>query len=138
MRKMLSFALQRRVRFPVFLLAMACLTLPVQGKVLSHRTAIKWQPAKIVNGSPILFQIAAPSRAQKLSATWLGHQLNFFRSGESWYSLAGVPVETTPGTYELKLTETFLKGSSSEITRKIKVAGAVYPKITVSVAKKYT
>jgi murein DD-endopeptidase MepM/ murein hydrolase activator NlpD len=135
---MLSFAVQRHVRLPVFLLAMACLTLPAQGKVLSRGSAIKWQPARIVNGSPILFQIGAPSRVQKISATWLGHQLNFFRSGDAWYSLAGVPVETTPGAYELKLTESFLKGSSSEITRKIKVAGAVYPKITVSVAKKYT
>jgi murein DD-endopeptidase MepM/ murein hydrolase activator NlpD len=135
---MLSSAVQRYVGFPTLLLAMACLTLPVQGKVLSRGSAIKWQPAKIVNGSPILFQIAAPSRVQKISATWLGHQLNFFRSGDSWYSLAGVPVETAPGTYELKLTETLLKGSSAEITRKIKVAAGVYPKITVSVAKKYT
>src|SRR5437868_82604 len=47
MRKMLSFVVQRHVRFPALLLVMACLTLPPQGKVSSRGSAIKWQPVKI-------------------------------------------------------------------------------------------
>jgi murein DD-endopeptidase MepM/ murein hydrolase activator NlpD len=99
---------------------------------------IKWQPAKIVNGSPVLFQVTTSKRVQKISGSWLGHELNFFYSRDSWYSLAGVPVETAPGSYELKLTEIFANGKTAAITRKIKVAGAIYPKITVKVAKQFT
>ena len=99
---------------------------------------VKWQPAKIVNGSPILFQVNTSKRVQKISGSWLGHELNFFYSDDSWYSLAGVPVETAPGAYELKLTEIFASGKTTAITRKIKVAGAIYPKITVKVAKQFT
>jgi murein DD-endopeptidase MepM/ murein hydrolase activator NlpD len=100
--------------------------------------SITCQPAKLVNGSPVLFQVPGSDRSQKISGTWLGHQLNFFRSASSWYTLAGVPVETRPGTYELKLTETLASGKTLELTRKIKIARANYAKITVRVAKQFT
>jgi murein DD-endopeptidase MepM/ murein hydrolase activator NlpD len=112
--------------------------LAAPAKSLTHAGDVKWQPPKIVNGSPVLFQLSAPVRVQSISATWFGHQLNFFRSGNSWYALAGVPVETVPGTYELRLTETFVGGKTLAVTRKVKVASAIYPKITVKVAKQYT
>jgi murein DD-endopeptidase MepM/ murein hydrolase activator NlpD len=115
---------------------MVGLAAPAKGSTSAGN--IKWQPAKIVNGSPVLFQLSAPVRVQSISASWFGHQLNFFRSGNSWYALAGVPVETAPGTYELKLTETFVGGKTLAVTRKVKVASAIYPKITVKVAKQYT
>jgi murein DD-endopeptidase MepM/ murein hydrolase activator NlpD len=115
---------------------MVGLAAPAKGSTSAGN--IKWQPAKIVNGSPVLFQLSAPVRVQSISASWFGHQLNFFRSGNSWYALAGVPVETAPGTYELKLTETVVGGKTLAVTRKVKVASAIYPKITVKVAKQYT
>ena len=107
-------------------------------KGLISAGGLKWQPSKIVNGSPLLFQFSASDRVKNVSATWLSHRLDFFRSGNSWYGLAGVPVETAPGSYELKLTETLLNGKALEIIRKVKVTKAVYPKITVKVAKQFT
>jgi murein DD-endopeptidase MepM/ murein hydrolase activator NlpD len=118
------------------LLGMGGLAAPATGS--TSASSVKWQPAKIVNGSPVLFQLSAPVRVQSISAIWFGHQLHFFRSGNSWYGLAGVPVETASGTYELKLTETLASEKTLEITRKVKVTKAVYPKITVKVAKQFT
>jgi murein DD-endopeptidase MepM/ murein hydrolase activator NlpD len=119
----------------VALVGIASLT---AAKGSTRTSSVKWQPAKIVNGSPVLFQLSSPVRVQNISATWFGHQLNFFRSGNSWYALAGVPVETAPGTYELRLTETLAGGKTLKIIRKVKLAKAVYPKITVKVAKQFT
>ena len=103
-------------------------------------TTVRWQPAKLTNGSPVLLEISAPRSAQSVSATWMGHNLSFFRSsaGRSWYGIAGVPVETGPGAYDLQLTETLKNGRTAQILKKIKISRAVYPKIAVTVAKQYT
>ena len=126
-------------RSAVSLLAFAGIAgFPAHAKSLTGAGGLKWEPVKIVNGSPVLFQLAVSNRVQHVSAGWLGHRLDFFRSGNSWYGLAGVPVETGPGNYELKLTETLANGKALEIIRKVKVTKAVYPKITVKVAKQFT
>ena len=101
---------------------------------------VTWQPAKLVNGSPILFQVSADSATRAISGTWLGHDVTLARvgNGKLWYALAGVPLETAPGTYDLNLTETQARGKTLRVVQKIKVGRAVYPKITVTVAKQYT
>jgi murein DD-endopeptidase MepM/ murein hydrolase activator NlpD len=101
---------------------------------------VTWQPAKLVNGSPILFQVSADSATRAISGTWLGHDVTLARvgTGKLWYALAGVPLETAPGTYDLNLTETQARGKTLRVVQKIKVGRAVYPKITVTVAKQYT
>ena len=88
----------------------------------------------------MLFQVSTSAKVQSLSASWFGHELVFFHpaTGKSWYALAGIPVETKPGRYELTLKEVFATGKSHEIRVKIKVATAAYPKITIKVAKQYT
>jgi murein DD-endopeptidase MepM/ murein hydrolase activator NlpD len=101
---------------------------------------VTWQPAKPVNGSPVLFQVSADSATQAISGTWLGHEVTLARvgTGKLWYALAGVPLETAPGTYDLNLTETQAHGKTLRVVQTIKVGRAVYPKITVRVAKQYT
>jgi len=70
----------------------------------------------------------------------MNHEVIFFRPAKTnfWYGLAGVSLETTPGTYDLRLTETLAGGKSVETSQRIKIARAVYPKISVKVAKQYT
>ena len=50
---------------------------------------------------PVLFQIKPPQRLQSLSGTWLGHEVSFSFDAKSktWFALAGVSLETAPGTY---------------------------------------
>lgn len=100
--------------------------------------AVTWQPAKLVNGSPVLFQVPASARIAGITGTWLGHSLTFFHAANSWYALSGVPVETAPGSYELKLIESITGGKTLGITRRVKVTLARYPKITVKVARQFT
>src|SRR5258707_14444489 len=101
---------------------------------------VTWQPAKPVNGSPVLFQASADSATRAISGTWLGHEVTLARvgTGKLWYALAGVPLETAPGTYDLNLMETRADGKTLRVVQTIKVGRAVYPKITVRVAKQYT
>ena len=105
----------------------------------SSRQAISWQPATLKPGSPALFEIAAPA-AHAVSAQWLGHKIEFFRSGPNslWYGLGGVSLETKPGVYDLLLQESVAGGKTLEIRRQIKILRATYPQITVNVAKQYT
>ena len=110
-----------------------------QTKFSGRPAQVKWQPAKMVNGSPVLFQVSAPAKAQSVSASWFGHELVFFPAGgKTWYALAGVPVETTPGRYDLAVKETLAAGKSAEVRVRIKVTSAAYPKITIKVAKQFT
>jgi murein DD-endopeptidase MepM/ murein hydrolase activator NlpD len=105
----------------------------------TSRAAVTWQPTTLVNGSPVLFQIRAPANVRSITATWLGHNLTFFRSEASrtWYALAGIPVETAAGKYALRISEASATKSAQLVTT-VRIGRAVYPKITVRVAKKYT
>lgn len=104
---------------------------------------VRAQPARLVNGAPVLFQVRAPAKIESLTGTWLGHQLTFSYNGASktWFALAGVSLETTPGMYALELTATRPAAKTPlTFTRKFAVARAKYPKIKVelTVEKKFT
>jgi len=85
-------------------------------------------------------------RLDSLRGTWLGHDVSFSFDAVSktWFALAGVSLDTAPGTYSLELTgETKAgKAPSERITfsRKIAVARGKYPKIQakLSVESKFT
>jgi murein DD-endopeptidase MepM/ murein hydrolase activator NlpD len=130
----------RRAGVRPFLVAMAMIagTIPAHARIPKATSAVSWQPARLVRGSPVLFQVS-DSRAQAVSGQWMGHKLTFFRSenGTSWYALAGIPVETKPGSYELSLTEG-PPGRSVQVIKKVKIANARYPRIAAHVAKKFT
>jgi murein DD-endopeptidase MepM/ murein hydrolase activator NlpD len=111
-----------------------------QAKPADRAAQVKWQPTKLVNGSPVLFQVTTSNKVQSVSASWFAHDFAFFHptGGKTWYALGGVPVETAPGRYDLIVKETLAAGKSAEVRVKIKVAGAAYPKITIKVAKQFT
>jgi murein DD-endopeptidase MepM/ murein hydrolase activator NlpD len=104
------------------------------------------QPARLVNGAPVLFQVKSPQRLESLEATWLGHQVSFSLDAKSkaWFALAGVSLETTPGAYPLELTGVTQGGKAASnkisFSRKFTVARGKYPKIEVklSVESKFT
>jgi murein DD-endopeptidase MepM/ murein hydrolase activator NlpD len=124
----------------VLLLSMAAMSVgaPAQARTLKPVTSVTWQPAKLVRGSPVLFQVSAP-KAQSITGEWMGHKINFFRyeNGTSWYALAGIPVETKAGNYDLSISEALPRGAV-QLTKKIKIATAKYPRIAAHVAKKFT
>jgi murein DD-endopeptidase MepM/ murein hydrolase activator NlpD len=111
-------------------------------------TAATWtvraQPTRLVNGGPVLFQVKPPARLESLSATWLGHELSFSfdPASKTWFTLAGVNLETVPGTYSIELTGTpgKMPGTKISFTRTFAVARGKYPKteVKLNVENKFT
>ena len=102
--------------------------------------SVQWQPALLVDGAPVVFEVTPPARLTRLSAKWLGHQVLFSYdpAGKAWYGIAGVSLETRPGTYALELSGTTSQASNISFTRQITVRAAKYPSIEVTVAKRFT
>src|SRR5271165_5466752 len=103
------------------------------------------RPPRLVNGAPVLFQVKPPAQLDALTGTWLGHPITFSYSPstKTWFALAGVSIETTPGKYALALSgeRSAAKPSGAiTFTRQFPVARAKYPQIRValSVEKKFT
>jgi murein DD-endopeptidase MepM/ murein hydrolase activator NlpD len=122
------------------LLSMAAMSVgaPAQARTIKPPTSVTWQPAKLVRGSPVLFQVSAP-KAQAITGEWMGHKINFFRyeNGTIWYALAGIPVETKAGNYDLSISQTLPRGAV-QLSKKVKIGTAKYPRIAAHVAKKFT
>ena len=104
------------------------------------------QPTRLVNGAPVLFQVKPSQRLGSLNGTWLGHEVSFSFDAKSkmWFALAGVSLETAPGTYALELTGETQAGKAPttkiSFSRKFPVSPGKYPKIEVklSVESKFT
>jgi murein DD-endopeptidase MepM/ murein hydrolase activator NlpD len=104
------------------------------------------QPASLVNGGPVLFQVRPPTRLNSLNGSWIGHELSFSFDAKTktWYALGGVSLETAPGTYALELAGETVAGKlpsqKVSFSRKFTVVRGKYPKIEVklSVESKFT
>jgi murein DD-endopeptidase MepM/ murein hydrolase activator NlpD len=100
----------------------------------------------MVNGAPALFQVKPPQSLESLTANWLGHEVTFSfdKVGKTWFALAGVSIETAPGTYALELTGETPAGKTPSqkisFTRNFTVTRGKYPKIKVklNVESKFT
>jgi murein DD-endopeptidase MepM/ murein hydrolase activator NlpD len=133
----------RRQRARAFPAVISCVLFFCSLSASAATWNVRCQPARLVNGAPVLFQVRAPARLESLTGAWLGHQLTFSYNGASktWFALAGVSLESAPGRYTLELTGI---GSANNapltFTRKFAVARATYPKIKVelTVEKKFT
>lgn len=100
--------------------------------------------AQLVNGGPVLFVVKPPMRLKSLTGTWLDHPVtfDFDAKTKTWFALAGVSIETKPGSYALALSaEPSRAGSKSfSFSRRMAVGKAKYPKIKVAlnVESKFT
>lgn len=133
----------RKARIPLFLLLWTFLSSPPASAANWNASA---QPARLVNGGPVLFQVKPPQRLESLKGTWLGHEVSFSfnATSKTWIALAGVSLETNPGSYSLELTGESAAGKDSgqkiSFSRKFTVARGKYPKIQakLSVESKFT
>ncbi|HKW18014.1 MAG TPA: M23 family metallopeptidase [Terriglobales bacterium] len=125
----------RRFVFMAILLS-ACGTANAQ----HSRAMLSWQPRRLSNGSPILFQLGVKGDVESVSGECLGHSFAFFRGTHpgAWYALAGVPVQTPAGVYTLRITEKFANGHAAQVEKQIRTFTAVYKKIPIRVAKQFT
>jgi murein DD-endopeptidase MepM/ murein hydrolase activator NlpD len=151
----MSARLHHPGKFTAFVLFALAAHLPAATS--AHWTVVN-QPARLVNGTPVLFRVTTPKPVRALSGTWLGHEIAFsFDTTDksstqtssvhkSWFALAGVSLETKPGTYPLELHAEISSGESSgssadktiSFERKIRVDRQRYPRVQLTVPARYT
>ena len=91
--------------------------------------AVSWvvrrQPAELVNGAPVVIEVAPPVRLTALSGQWLGHEVRFSydAAAKAWYGIAGVSLETRPGIYSLELKGTTARSAEVQFSQKISGPG---------------
>lgn len=102
--------------------------------------SVRWQPIRLVNGSPVIFEVGPSPRLKTLSGTWAGHQVffSFDQHSKTWYGIAGVSLETRPGRYSLELKGTNAGEKEVSFQREIMIGKAKYRSIAASVPKKFT
>ena len=145
MPNLISFAASKPIRerasHSVGLVAFVLLSLAAN---LAAATAAHWtvgnQPARLVNGTPVLFRVTTPTPVRALSGNWLGHEIafSFDASHKSWFALAGVSLETKPGAYPIQLRGETLAGEAISFEERIRVERQRYPRVPLKVPPRYT
>ncbi len=143
---------------PVTLIAFTLLSMAanVSGATSAHSTAARWtvviRPARLVNGTPVLFRVTTPKPVRALSGNWLGHEIafSFDASHKSWFALAGTSLETKPGAYLIQLHgETLAErparqaagppdGQAISFEKNFRVERRRYPRVQLNVPVRYT
>jgi len=105
------------------------------------RWTLRYQPIRVVNGTPVLFRVITPKAVRTLSGKWLEHEISFTfdAAQKSWFGLAGASLETKPGTYPIELRAETKSGQAITYKQGIRVQRQRYPKVTVlKVPGRYT
>ena len=105
------------------------------------RWTLRYQPARVVNGAPVLFRVTTPQPMRTLSGKWLEHEISFTfdATQKAWFGLAGSSQETKPGTYPIELHAETKSGQAITYKQGIRVLPQRYPKVTVlKVPGRYT
>jgi len=97
------------------------------------RWTLRYQPARIVNGAPVLFRVTTPQPMRTLSGKWLEHEISFTfdATQKKWFALAGSSQETKPGNYPIELHAETKSGQAITYKRGIRVLRQRYPKVSV-------
>jgi murein DD-endopeptidase MepM/ murein hydrolase activator NlpD len=133
--------MRERLFHSVALIAFVLLALAASG---SAATAAHWtvfnQPARLVNGTPVLFRVTTPKPVRTLSGNWLGHEIafSFDANHKAWFALAGASLETKPGAYSIQLHAETTAGEAISVEKKIRVERQRYPRVLLKVPGRYT
>jgi murein DD-endopeptidase MepM/ murein hydrolase activator NlpD len=96
---------------------------------------VTWEPAQLVNGSPVLFRVTAPPGTKALHATWFERQLSFrFDAAcDCWYAIAGIDLNAHAGKYTLSLQPGAEANAGSAFPFTVTVGEKRYPTTALSV-----
>lgn len=102
--------------------------------------SVRWQPTRLVNGSPVVFRVTSLQGLKSLSGKWLEHEVFFSPDprGKVWYGIAGASLETRAGKYPLDLKGVTANGKELSLQKRIAVGRGKYHSIVASVPKQYT
>jgi murein DD-endopeptidase MepM/ murein hydrolase activator NlpD len=138
--------MRERLFHSVALVAFVLLALAanLSAATAAHSTVGNWtvgnQPARLVNGTPVLFRVTTPTPVRTLSGNWLGHEIafSFDASHKSWFALAGASLETKTGAYPIQLHAETAAGQAISFEKKIRVERQRYPRVLLKVPGRYT
>jgi murein DD-endopeptidase MepM/ murein hydrolase activator NlpD len=123
---------------------LVALALPGLAADSSGATVDGWsvanQPARLVNGTPLLFRVTTPAPVRTLSGSWLGHEIafSFNARDKTWFALAGASLETKPGSYPIELHAETTTGQAISFEKKLRVEQQRYPRVQLKVPARYT
>ena len=88
----------------------------------------------------MLLRVTTPKPVLALSCSWLGHEIffSFDASQKVWVGLAGVSLETKPGTYPIQLRGETSTGPAITYEQGIRVLHQRYPRVMLKVPARYT
>jgi hypothetical protein len=106
----------------------------------SEADVVRWEPNRLVNGSPCLFRVRPSVPLKSLTGTWMGHEVffDFDPVRRTWFGLAGVSIETKPGSYPLVLEGVTSKGSKTMMRHTVRVVRTKYPTVALRVSEEFT
>ena len=99
-----------------------------------------WEPNQLQQGSPAFFHVEFERTPVRVSATWIGKTITFFRSTENpklWQALAGDDLGTQPGNYDLVLTAVMPGGRVAHSTKSIPIAPGDFKTGDITVPENY-
>jgi murein DD-endopeptidase MepM/ murein hydrolase activator NlpD len=103
------------------------------------RWLVHANPTSLVNGAPVFLEVTPPTGLKALTGAWLGHEIVFNPgNGKTWFALAGVSLETRPGSYPLVVDGLTVSGSRISFQRSLLIRRAKYPTIQLTVSKQFT
>lgn len=119
----------------LLILSLLALTLNAYGQSKKGRSPLTWEPAKLVNGSPVLFRLIWANFTE-VKGEFLSQQIDFRYSAacHCWYALAGVSLETKPGAYTLHVSGQSAGMADTSLSFPVMVRAAHYPFSTIKVA----
>lgn len=119
----------------LLILSLLALTLNAYGQSKKGRSSLTWEPAKLVNGSPVLFRLIWANFTE-VKGEFLSQQIDFRYSAacHCWYALAGVSLETKPGAYTLHVSGQSSGMADTSLSFPVMVRAAHYPFSTIKVA----
>jgi murein DD-endopeptidase MepM/ murein hydrolase activator NlpD len=125
-----------RFKFETIFLVTILFGFSAAAQVSTRKWSAQWEPAKLVNGSPVLFRVTAPLQLTELQGNFLGQEFSFRSSKicHCWYALAGVSLTTKPGTYTLQVAGKGTEGKETAMSYLVRVSAAHYPTSTITVA----
>ena len=130
----------RRPLQPLALLLFIAMTLP---QALAQSPGafknVFWQPNELQSGSVVFFTVELERAPSRVTGTFLGKQVPFFRTDKPkvWYALAGIDMNTESGTYDLTITASPAGRRAARTVKKVDVAAANYKTGEVQVPENF-
>ena len=130
--------MQRRVHFALILLLTGTISLTAARAATAFKS-VAWMPQDLQSGSVCLIEVQMEGSPAKLSGKWMGHDVTFFqgRDSQTWYGLAGIDVESLPGTYPLDVVATMQDGKVIGLSRDIRVGPSNYKTVSLRVPDRF-